>query len=336
MTTIKELAHILDLAPSTISKSLNNSPEISDCTKLKVKQAAKEYGYVPNNAARSLKLKRTKCIGVIIPNVTDAFFGKVLHGIEEEARKHNYTIMVSFSNNSHRLESNHLQNFMNFCVDGVLISFSKETQCQKNYKHLEHLELSHMPLVMFDRVLEDSVFNSITIDDLEGAYNATTHLIETGCKKIAFVSPIAETSVGKKRKQGYLKALQVHEYSSHPICIEFSSYDDFKPMLKEAMKSNDIDAFVAADELSAICSLNTVQQWGYKVPHQISIVGFTDGIMGQCSNPPLSMVSQNAEELGRETVKTFIQCVENPNLVRIQHKVIKTDLVLRDSTKSLS
>ncbi|SNZ00437.1 LacI family DNA-binding transcriptional regulator [Flagellimonas pacifica] len=335
MTTLKELASILDLAPSTISKSLNNSPEISDCTKLKVKEAAKEFGYIPNNAARSLKLKRTKCIGVIIPNVTDAFFGKVLHGIEEEARKHNYTIMVSFSNNSHRLENNHLQNFMNFCVDGVLISFSTETQRQKNYKHLNNLESSQMPLVMFDRVLENSVFSSVTIDDLEGAYNATTHLIKTGCKKIAFVSPIAETSVGKNRKHGYLDALQSHGYSSQPICIEFNSYDDFKPMLKEAMKSNDIDAFIAADELSAICTLNTVQQWGYQVPNQISIVGFTNGVMGQCSNPPLTMVSQNAEKMGKETVKSFIKAMEKPNLVRIQHKVIKTELVLRDSTRPL-
>ncbi|MEL6305956.1 MAG: LacI family DNA-binding transcriptional regulator, partial [Bacteroidota bacterium] len=170
MTTIKELAVISNLAPSTISKALNDSSEISEKTRSKVKKIAEEHGYIANNIARSLKLKRTGTIGVIVPNIIDCFFRKVLQGIEAEASKNGYSVFLTFSDDRREDEEQRLIKLLNQSVDGILISVSKQTQESNNYDGIVNARTYGVPLVMFDRVNKRLPFDTVSIDDFAGAF----------------------------------------------------------------------------------------------------------------------------------------------------------------------
>lgn len=334
ITTIKDLASLLELSPSTISKALSDSPEISIKTKRRVRETANALGYVPNHYARSLKSKVTKTIGVVVPNVIDDFFAKVLHGIEKEASRQGFTVLITFSNDRKRSERKNLLSLIRHSVDGILISFSKETQESDDYADINRMRAYGIPIVMFDRVNNKLPFDSVAIDDFAGAYGATRFLHDSGCRRIGFLSPISNTSVGRSRKEGYLSAISCTKKSLTPFYIEFGNYKNFKILLSSILNEHAMDGIVAADELSAIYTLNTVQEIGYKVPTEISVVGFTNGPMAQSSNPALSVVSQHAEKIGAKSFQLLRYRLTNPD-GKIKNVVINPELVLRDSTNSM-
>lgn len=335
-TSLKELANILCLSPSTVSKALNNSDEISDKTKIRVRRIADAYEYEPNQMARNLKLGKSNSIGVVIPNVKDEFFGMVLHGIEAEATKKGYSVIIHISDDCAKKEKACLETFAKGNVDGVLISLAKENNYSRNSCYLDRFKNDKIPLVQFDRVDEDEKVDKVSVDDFDGAYNAIKHLIKTGCKSIAFISPISQTSVGEFRRQGYLQALKLEvAIEDTPILIEIDQYEDLKRAIKKAFKHNEIDGLLAADELSAICAINTVQSMGLRIPEDVSIIGFTDGMFAKCSIPSLTTISQHAKKVGEISVQTLISRIEKLWIGRPEHKIIKTELNLRNSTKTL-
>ncbi|WP_349351587.1 LacI family DNA-binding transcriptional regulator [Flagellimonas sp. MMG031] len=332
ITGIKDLAAILKVSPSTISKALSDSPEISRETKSRVRKMAESMGYVPNHYARSLKSKQTKTIGVIVPNVIDDFFAKVLHGIEREASNHGFTVLVTFSNDRKANEIKNLISLVNHCVDGILISFSKGTQKNNDYGTVERVMGHGMPIVMFDRIYHELALDSVSIDDFQGAFKATQHLCNSGCNSIGFLSSISGTSVGRARKRGYRKALKEHGlFNKKPCSIEFGSYRNFKSILAKGMKEYKLDGILAADELSAVYALNTLKQLGYQVPGEISIIGFTDGPMAQSAFPALSVVSQQAEKMGSMAFE-LLRGRLTKGYGKIQNMVIKPELLLRETT----
>ncbi|SHG90667.1 LacI family DNA-binding transcriptional regulator [Flagellimonas flava] len=335
MTTIKEVAQFLKVSPSTISKALSDSPEISQSTKQRVRETAEALSYVPNHYARSLKSKTTRTIGIMVPNVIDDFFAKVLHGIEKEASKYGFTLLVTFSNDRKKDEYKNLLSLINHSVDGILISFSKETQKSNDYSSIRNILNYGLPMVMFDRIHGELPIDSVTIDDFNGALIATEYLHRSGCKKIAFLSPIANTSVGRSRKAGYLSALKsMGPKSNTSFSIEFSDYAKFKKTFSGAMAKHGFDGILAADELSAVYALNTLQQLGHKVPKKASVIGFTNGPMAQASHPALSVVSQHAERIGRMSLRLIRDILINPQREN-KRIVIRPELVLRDSTKKM-
>ena len=333
MTTIKDMAKLLEVSPSTISKALSDSPEISPKTKKKVREMAKALGYVPNHYARRLKSKTTKTIGVVVPNVMDDFFAKVLHGIEKEASKYGFTVLIAFSNDLKKNEYSSLLTLINRGVDGILISFSKEIQKSGDYGDMWKIMSYGIPIVMFDRIHKGLPFDSVTIDDFAGSYRATKYLCDSGCQKIAFLSPISNTSVGRSRKEGYLSALKCKENNGFaPFCIEFGSYKKFKELFSNVLKAQRFDGILAADGLSAIYSLNTLQRMGYEVPKEISVIGFTNGPMAQSANPALSVVSQHAERVGTKSFQLLQNRLTNSS-EKTKNIVIASELLLRNSTR---
>ncbi|WP_394971127.1 LacI family DNA-binding transcriptional regulator [uncultured Croceitalea sp.] len=335
ITTIKDLASALGVSPSTISKALGNSPEISLKTKERVRETAKALGYVPNHYARSLKSKMTKTVGVVVPNVIDDFFAKVLHGIEKEASEHGFTVQITFSNDQKKSEYDNLLGLINRSVDGILISFSKETQKTSNYREMRKIMTYNKPIVMFDRINKEIPLDSVTIDDFAGAFKATKYLSDSGCRRIAFLSPLSNTSVGRSRKEGYISALRHKKKNGmSPLCIEIGNYENFRTLFANSMREHTPDGILAADELSAIYALNTLQQIGYKVPQDISVIGFTNGPMAQSSNPSLSVISQHAEQIGAKSFHLLRTRLVNPN-GKIRNMVIDPGLILRNSTKPL-
>ncbi|MEL7271384.1 MAG: LacI family DNA-binding transcriptional regulator [Bacteroidota bacterium] len=329
------MATLLTLSPSTVSKALSDSTEISEPTKQRVKDLAKACGYVPNKMARNLKLGRTRSIGVVIPNVVDEFFGMVLQGIEKEASKNNYSVVICISDDKSRKEEMGLAALINGSVDGILISAAKESQRKQRFEYLRNIMLQYgIPVVQFDRVYDELDSDKVCIDDFDGAYIATKHLIETGCKRIAFLSPIFETSVGKKRKNGYLHALQLENGSYIPILLNIKNYEGFEGLVGQAVQYHQIDGILAADELSGVYAMNIIHSLGLKVPNDVSVIGFTNGKMAQCANPPLTTVSQRASDIGKFAIGTLINRIEDDSGELPKEKVLKTKLLIRKSTKS--
>ena len=338
VTNLKELAQILDLSVSSVSKALKNRPDISLETRSRVKALAKEYGYVPNVLAQNLKSGKTRTIGVIIPNVLDEFFGMVLQGIEKQAAAKNYKIVICISDDKKIKEKDAIETLINGSVDGVLISIAKETQNQKNIEHLNRIVKHGTPIVQFDRVMTGLECDMISVDDFNAAFKATKHLMNTGCKRIAFITPISGTSVGGMRKEGYLQALNLKGGNlSKPIVIEIKNYTNFMQALRAALNKNKIDGILAADELSAIYAINTIQSLELMVPTDVSVIGFTNGMLAKCSNPTLTTVSQHAFKMGKKAVNQLIKRIEYPKReTDYIHSILKTDLTVRNSTKKIN
>jgi LacI family transcriptional regulator len=333
-TTLKDIAFILKLSISTVSKALNNSDEISAETREKVTKLAQSLNYVPNETGRSLKLNKTFRIGIIIPNLTEDFFAKVLQGVELAARKYDYKVIICLTDDTHIKEAESVSFLINGAVDGLLLSLSKETQNLKNFSHLENIVNRNFPLVMFDRITEDIPCDKIIINDFEAGFEATNFLAETNCKNIAFLTPISETSVSELRKEGYMAALE-NKNLKHPIIIEIPSYERFESILEKVLGTQKIDAIIASDQFSAFCTINFIQKIGLKVPEDICVIGFADGLLPKFMSPSLTTVHQKEEEMGELALKTIIARIESKNKTPFTRKVIKSELIKRQSTKEV-
>jgi LacI family transcriptional regulator len=206
--TLKQIAKELHVSVSTVSKALNDSPEISEQTKAKVKEYAKLKNYKPNVIGLNLKNRKTKTIGVIIPNILNSFFAKVFTGIEKVAEEKGYNVITCISNESLEKEINTLEMLSNGTIDGFILSVSEEAQKLNEFSHFNDIINEGTPIVMFDRISEEVNCDKVIVDDFESSMNATEHLINSGCEKIALFSSIDNLSVGKLRAQGYLKALE--------------------------------------------------------------------------------------------------------------------------------
>lgn len=333
--TLKDIANILNVSISTVSKALNDSYEISDQTKNNVLKIVESLNYIPNDSARSLKSNTTKRIGVIIPNIESDFFAKVIRAIENEAAKKNYKVIICLSNDTIKKEIEGVSVLLNGSVDGIIISLSQETQDLQQYTHLKNFNKNKLPIVMFDRVCNEIDCDKITIDDYEATCKATEYLYSTGCKNIAFLSTIYQTSVGELRKKGYLQTLNTFKTATSLI-INIPNYDVFDTTLKRFLEDTKIDAIIAADQLSAICTLKVVQECDYSIPKDISVIGFTDGLIPSYTIPSLSIINQNEEQMGIQAFTTLINRIAHKNDTNTAPpilEVLKTDLIKRQSTR---
>ena len=186
--TLKQIARELDVSISTVSKALRNSKEISEDTREKVQAFAKLYNYRPNNIALSLKNRKTKTIGIIIPEIVHHFFSKVISGIELVANKRGYNVIVGLSNESFDKEVINMDMLANGSIDGFILSIAKQTLQQQDYHHFSETISQGMPIVMFDRVINDIQCDKVIVDDVQGAKKAVNKLVENGCKTIAIIT----------------------------------------------------------------------------------------------------------------------------------------------------
>ncbi|KGO86469.1 LacI family transcriptional regulator [Flavobacterium rivuli WB 3.3-2 = DSM 21788] len=338
--TLKQIAKELNVSVSTVSKALSNSPEISEPTKIKVQEFAKLKNYKPNNIAVNLKSKRSKTIGVVLPNILNPFFAKVFSGIEKQANKRGYNVITSISNESLEKEIYAMDMLSNGTIDGFILSISEETQKEHEVKHFKDAIADDIPIVMFDRISEDVNCDKVIVDDFDSAVHAVTHLIKTGCKKIALFSSLDNISVAKLRDEGYYKALQDHGIAiDESIIIRTESTDEFDdkfiPFFES--KSGDIDGVFAIDEHSAVSTMKAALKKGIKIPEQLSIIGFADGVWSRRLTPSLSTVSQHAPEIGEAAADMLIDRLLNKDEEEppFSTRVIKTELRQRESTRKL-
>ena len=317
--TLKQIAKELDVSVSTVSKALRNSKEISLDTRSKVQAFAKLYNYRPNNIALSLKNKRTKTIGVIIPEIVHHFFSKVISGIEKEANSRGYNVIIGLSNESFDKEVINIEMLANGSIDGFILSVAKETLLLQDYHHFYETINQGMPIVMFDRVVNEIACDKVVVDDKLGSKKAVVKLIETGCKNIALITTKDYVNVGKLRTQGYLEALEEHKiYPKSSLIIKVEENKDkdveIETLEKEISalleKEKSIDGIFAVNELYAITAMKIAINKGYKIPEDISIIAFTDGVLSKHSIPSLSTISQHAVEMGGRAATMLIDKLE--------------------------
>lgn len=341
--TLKQIARELDVSISTVSKALKNSAEISDDTKQKVQAFAKLYNYRPNNIALSLKNRKTKTIGIIIPEIVHYFFAKVIRGIELVANKRGYNVIVGLSNESFDKEVINMEMLANGSIDGFILSISKETLAQQDYHHFHETINQGMPIVMFDRVVNEVNCDKVIVDDLKGSKKAVEKLIENGCKNIAIITTKDYVSVGRLRTQGYLEALEERqiEAQSHlilKIVEELDSEDHLDALEAEVeqllVENKNIDAIFAVNELYALTAMKVARKLNRRIPEDIEVVGFTDGVLSKHATPGLTTVSQHAQQMGEKSAELLIDKLEDITAEELcQTVVLETTLVERESTK---
>lgn len=333
MVTLKQLARELNVSISTVSKALNNSEEIGEETVKRVKELAELYNYTPNKVALSLKQNKTKTIGVIIPNILNHFLAKVLFGIEREATNLGYNIITCISNESLEKEKESLKLLANGSVDGFILSVAEETQIKNEIDHFKKTISQGLPIVMFDRVAHDVLCDKVIVDDFDATYNATKDLLLENRKNIAFISNINELSVGKLRERGYNKAILEHN-NQEPLVLKIQKKDEHQKKIKAFLKKNKtVDAVIAADSSSGIIAINTAVNLGFKVPKDISVIGFASRADSNHSLPRLTTIRQHAKIIGTHAAQMLIDRLQKMHLNEdVKTKIVKTSLVKSKST----
>ena len=341
--TLKQIAKELDVSISTVSKALRNSIEISEDTREKVQAFAKLYNYRPNNIALSLKNRKTKTIGVIIPEIVHHFFAKVIRGIELVANKRGYNVIIGLSNESFDKEVINMQMLANGSIDGFILSISKETLQQQDYHHFNETINQGMPIVMFDRVVNEINCDKVIIDDLKGSKNAVEKLLKNGCKNIALITTKDYVSVGRLRTQGYLEALDDFKMDQNSALIlkvddallSEDHLDSLEVEIENLFKKNrTIDGVFAVNELYAIIAMKVARKMGLRIPDDVQFIGFTDGVLSKHATPSLTTVGQHGQEMGEKAANLLIDKLENEEEEEnFQTIIIATDLIERESTK---
>jgi LacI family transcriptional regulator len=336
--TLKQIAKELDVSISTVSKSLRDSPEISEDTRLKVQAFAKLYNYRPNLIALSLKNKKTKTIGIIIPEIVHHFFATVISGIEHVANEKGYNVIVCLSDESFDKEVINMEMLANGSIDGFIMSLSKETQQRKDFHHISEVINQGMPVVLFDRVTNDVLCDKVIIDDKLAAYNAVESLINNGMKKIGLITTVDYVSVGKLRTDGYLQALQNHGIlRDEKLIVKIEDIDNCSNQIEELLGENGVDSIFAVNELFAVTAIKAAKKLKMNVPEDIAVIGFTDGIISTYSSPSITTVSQNGIKMGNKAAQMLIERLESEDEDNEQYitEVIETHLVQRESTPIL-
>jgi len=333
--TLKDIARELDVSISTVSKALKNSKEISKDTKDRIKAFAKFYNYRPNNIALSLKNKKTKNIGVVIPDIVHHFFTTVFRGIEKYANQMGYNVIVCISDESFDKEVINMEMLANGSIDGFILSLSAETQRRNDFTHLKELLDQGIPIVLFDRVTNEIECDKVILNDAEIAYEAVNHFVNTGCSKIALITTENYFNVSESRRNGYTEALRSNDIEiDQNLILTLPHEIDNTGLMTKFFQENKIDAVLCVNEIFAIQCMSVVQYLGFNVPNDISIIGFTDGILSRYSSPKLSTIAQHGEKMGELAAKLLINRMESVEVIEEPFKteIIDATLIKRGSS----
>lgn len=331
-TTIIDIAKAIGISVSTVSRALKDHPDVSAATVRAVKRVAEELNYQTNTLAQSLSKRETRTIGVIIPDIETYFFSSILTGIQNVASAAGYKVMISQSKESHKTEVANTHAFMTNWVDGLLICHSKQT---KTFDHIKlHLK-SGIPIVHFDRVCEELDTSKVLLDDVNGSFAVTEHLIAQGCKRIILISGPEHLYVCKKRLEGYVKALKKYNITFDPalVCntdLTIKSILNTVDTVLDHDKS--IDAIFSISDIGAVRIIIHLKNKGIKIPQQICIAGFGGEPMGEITEPALTTFNPQTYKIGEAVCRLFFdQMIEGQDYVA-KTKIVKGSLVIRGSS----
>lgn len=336
--TIYDIAEKLNLAASTISRALKDHHSISDKTIKKVKQTAKEMGFVPNTLAAGLRGNVTKTIGILIPTVTQPFLSSLISGIEIAAQKSDYSVIIMQSHDSYQMEVDMAKSLYSNRVSGVICSLAMET---KDTSHFKQFSNNNIPLVFVDRVPKDYDTFRVVINNYLAGYKATKHLVEQGCKRIAHLTAGSEFgTLYNERKRGYIDAL-----SEHGLPVQNNLIVSLKEMTYEAgvKACNQLfdlkmppDGLFAPGDILAVSAVQTAKKRGIKVPDQFAVIGFNNDPISEIIEPNISTITHPAEKMGKAAAELIIK-----NLKSVKEEDAKeitflnTQVLIRESSKKI-
>lgn len=331
--TIKDIAKILGISVSTVSRALKDHPDISAETKREVQALAKKLNYTPNVIALSLRNKKTFLIGVIIPEIIHHFFSCVINGVEQVANRNGYNVVIFQSNEQYEREVSICQSVLNSRIDGVLVSMSKTTQ---RADHFRELQQAGIPIVFFDRICGDIDTDRVVVDDFNGAYAAVEHLISVGCRRIAHYSAPQTMQIAQKRQMGYIEALKDGGLAiDEKLIIQCDNQEDAMVVTERLMASgHQPDGIFAVNDLTAAGAMYALKHMGYRVPEDVAICGFTDGLVSTLTDPTLTTVEQHGDHIGEIATNLLLRRInaEEGEMIPTVTKVVKTNLIVRGST----
>lgn len=331
--TLKEIAEKLELSISTISRALNDHPDISEATKKRVKNLATELNYIPNIFAKGFRAHKTNIIGVIVPSITHYFTTTLIRGILEEASLQGYRVIISESNNDVNKQTEMLNTMIQFGVDGILMSLSKMTRDIDSILKI----MNTLPLILFDKVSNKIPCTQVVINEEEAGYNAVEHLINMGKKRIAIIKESEFSYNSEKRFTGYLRALKEHHLPIDEkliLTVDDISLVQGKRMANVLMSlKQKPDAIFAITDNAAIGVIKTLKKLNVKIPEEISVVGFSNSFNSTIIEPNLTTVDQPGQKIGATAVKYLIDEINHPNDEYINKTIeIRSHLIIRDST----
>jgi len=331
--TIKDIARRLKLSPSTVSRALRDHPDISPATKDRIRTLAVQFNYQPNLIAKSLQTRRSTTIGVIVPEIRYDFFAITISGIEEEAHRAGYSIIVAQSNDRYPHEVRSTAAMIANRVAGLLVSVSRDTI---DTAHLDNVMRQGIPLVLFDRTVDIPAAGKVVVDDREGAYAAVVHCIRCGCRRIAHLAGSPHLSISRLRQAGYEQALKDNGLAVDPRLIVAGGgrESDGRSGAKTLMNLADPpDAIFAFNDPVAIGAHVYLKETGRRIPDDIALVGFSNNPVSALIEPPLTTVNQPAYEIGRTAAGLLLKQLEDDKTSLTEEiRILKTDLIVRQST----
>lgn len=332
--TIHDIAKHLNLDSSTVSRALNDSPRVKAKTKEKIKKVAKELGYMPNVMAANLRTQSSKSIGVIVPWISRHFFSSAISGIEEEAFKEGFNVIICQSHDEYHREVSSAHTLFANRVEGILTSVAMDTD---KYDHFERFIESGIPLVLFDRSPSEVRACRVVIDDFQAAYEMTEHLIQQGCKRIAHFSGPLHLNIYKDRFNGYKKALTDNGLTFDPK-LEFNSRlipdDGIKGIKYLLSNTNRPDALFSANDVAALSAMQYLhKKTSLSIPTDIAVSGFSNSPGATIISPSLTTVDQSGDEIGRIAAKRLVSEIKGEMRKKTRDIItVESKLIIREST----
>ena len=335
VATIRDIALILGISKSTVSRALNDHFDVNQETARKVRELADKIDYHPNLLAQHLKQQRTNTIGVVIPETVNRFFAKAVGGIQHVANKAGYNVMICQSNESLALERNNIKTLMASRVDGLLISVSRETD---RHDHLQYAIEKELPIVFFDRIIEELSASQVYSDNYDICFEGTEHLLAQGCKRIAFIAGPKHLYTSRNRLNGYLGALRKHNVNISESLIVDSNYGnlDIEEYTRNLFSLRQKpDGIFAMNDMSALEIIHILKKRGLNIPKDVAVLGFNNETICRLVEPSLSSIDHPAFDMGAAATEILLQQIIK-NEIHQEKRLIKSRLVVRESTNRVS
>ncbi len=333
-STIKDIANVLGITPSAVSKALNNHPRISQQTKTAVMQVAENLNYQPNHIATALRKGKSNLVGVIIPRANSNFFSSIIEKIEDVLNEKGYNVIITQSNESYKKECQSIEALLFTQVDGIIASMANETVKLDYYNKVKQ---KGVPLILFDRGENDLNVDYVGIDDYMSSHIVIKHLVDQGCKRIAHIGGFSHTRIYKNRIRGYIDALEKYNLPfSDELIYECNLRKvDGKEIMKKLL---DLpirpDGIYVSGDYAALGALEEMKAQHVKVPEDIALVGFSNEPFSEIVTPGISSIEQHSEEIGRLAAETFLKRIANPDEpVTLNKMILDPELIVRASSK---
>lgn len=332
--TIKKIAEQLQLAPSTVSRALQNHPSIGKETSSKVQRLASKLGYFPNSVASNLRRKKTNLIGVIVPRIDRHFHSKAISGIEEIANKSGYFVAIFQSNDSYKKEVESVNMLLSNRADGVIGCLALETS---KYDHYQKFKANNMPLVFFDRVCYEIESSRVLIDDFDAAFKACEHLVSIGCKRIAHIAGNQNSQIFRSRLEGYLASLKKNNITIEEDLICYANKLTSEEGQEHTQKLLSLpqlpDGLFCANDLTAISAIQVAKQSNLSIPDDLAVIGFSNIPASTIIEPSLTTIDDHAFEMGQAAAQLLIRQIEDKDQNIISETItIRNELIIRKST----